>query len=141
MSSKGHDFILEMIQIRMRQMGYNLLSSESHYRDIKYKIPPTVISHRPDAIGYNSNTNSICVGEAKYYGDLNSDRSQTQIKDFIGLANDRKRDINIIFGIPLSQEIHFQKILRKNDLELNQKIIILKIPDRLIPQEKENEET
>lgn len=140
MSSRGHDFILEMMQIKIKKEGYNIISSECRYRDIKKKIPPTIINHRPDAIGYNSGNGSICIGEAKYYGDFTSKRSETQITDFISLTRDKKRKISVMFGIPASESENFRKILKKNGQELNTKVEILKIPDRLIPNSKQNEE-
>ena len=106
MSSKGHDFILEMIQIKLRKMGYRLIYSESHYKDMKFAIPPTILNHRPDVVGYKDN--SICIGEAKFYGDFNSIRSHTQIKDFIILSNEK--NIVVIFGFPLSEKEYFLKL-------------------------------
>ena len=140
MASKGHDFILEMVQRKMREMQYNLVSSDSHYRDLKFEMPPTILNHRPDAIGYNSADDSVCIGEAKYYGDLSSKRSHTQIRDFNNISNDKKRNIKVVFGIPFSEGEHFFKILVKNDLKLNDKTILLKIPDRLIPRKEDDNE-
>ena len=132
MASKGHDFILEMVQIKMKQMGYKIVASDSHYREIKFEIPPTILNHRPDAIGYKED-NAICIGEAKYYGDLTSNRSHTQIKDFMNLTSDKEREIEVVFGIPHSEEKHFLEILKEENLKLNDKVVLLKIPDRLIP--------
>ena len=140
MSSKGHDFILETVQMKMKQLGYRIVASDSHYKNIKFDMPPTIKNHRPDAVGYSDN-NSICIGEAKYYGDLDSERSQTQIIDFINLTLDKKMDIRVVFGIPLSEEETFLEVLRKNDLDLSDRVILLKVPDRLIPREDtKNEE-
>ena len=140
MASRGHDFILEMVQMKMKQLGYKLVASDGHYRDIKFPIPPTILNHRPDALGYDPNRNSVCIGEAKYYGDLGSMRSHTQIKDFINLTKDRGRDIRVIFGLPISEEKKFLKILRIHDLELNDKILLIKVPDRLIPKRGREDE-
>ena len=133
MSSIGHDFILEMIHIKLKKMGYKLTCSESRYKDIKFAMPPTISHHRPDTIGYNNN--SICIGEAKYYGDFNSQRSHTQIKDFIMLTKDN--NIKVIFGFPLSEREKFFNILKKEKIELNSNIALLEIPDRLIPKNEE----
>ncbi len=119
MSSKGHDFILETIQMKIKQLGYKIVASDSHYKNIKFNMPPTIKNHRPDTVGY-SDDNSVCIGEAKYYGDLNSERSQMQIKDFIMLSNNPNMDVSVIFGIPLSEEKAFLDILKKNDLALLQ---------------------
>jgi len=136
MSSKGHDFILEAVQMKMKQMGYKIVASDSKYTNIKLDIPPTIKNHRPDSIGYSDN-NSVCIGEAKYYNDLNSERSQTQIRDFSNIANDSTKDILVVFGIPFSEQEKFLEILNKNDLCLNERIILLVIPDRLIPKGEE----
>jgi hypothetical protein len=137
MSSKGHDFILEAVQMKMKQLGCKILASDSHYRDINPLIPPTILNHRPDSIGYNSEIDLVCIGEAKYYGDLSSNRSHTQIKDFINLADDENKNFNVVFGIPASEENHFLQVLNENDLKLNDRIVLLKIPDRLIPMKED----
>jgi len=138
MASKGHDFIVELVQIKMKQMGYMIMASDSHYRcNTVSIIPPTVLHHRPDVVGYNKKNKSVCIGEAKYYGDLSSNRSHRQISDYIRITKDEKKNITVVFGIPLSEQEQFYDFLRDNDLELNNKTILLIVPDTLIPKKKE----
>lgn len=140
MSSKGHDFLVEMVQMKMKQMGYVILATDSNYKTILKNTPPTILNHRPDALGYNREKNSVCIGEAKYYGDLNTSRSHRQIEDYVTLTKDKKRNLLVIFGIPLSEGFRFLEILRKEGVELNERAILLTIPDRLIPKKENDDE-
>tara|TARA_Y100000310_G_C20692351_1_gene823159 strand:+ start:1097 stop:1507 length:411 start_codon:yes stop_codon:yes gene_type:complete len=133
MSSKGHDFILEMIHLKMIKMGFRIVSSDSRYSEIKFPLMPTIINHRPDSLGYNKDKDIVCIGEAKYYGDLTSERSKTQIRDLIGIAKDNRKKVKIIFGIPASEKENFNKDLKELKISLPKNSILLEIPDRLIP--------
>lgn len=132
MASKGHDFILEMIQMKMKKLGFRIFSSDSHYTKVKYGLPQTLITHRPDSIGYRSNDDSICIGEAKYYGDINSKRTKKQITDYVNIVNE-KTNFSVIFGIPASEEANFEEQRRNIGFEMNDRIILIRVPDRLIP--------
>ena len=49
----------------------------------------------------------------------------------------KKKNIKVVFGIPQSEEEKFLSILKDNHLKLNDKTILLKVPDRLIPRKKD----
>ena len=138
MSSKGHDFLVEIIHMKMKQLEFRIVLSESHYHNERYQIPPTIIHHRPDVIGISKDDSSICIGEAKYFGDMVSERSWNQIIDFIELTSDPK--YTFIVSFPESEEDNFNKIIKSKNLELNNSCIVLSIPDRLIPRADEKDE-
>ena len=121
----------------MKQLGYILVASDSHYFNTKYAMPPSLVKHRPDSIGYREEDNSVCIGEAKYYGDLSSQRSKTQIKDFINLSAKSDLKITVVFGIPMSLETEFESLIGRLNIEINERTVILKVPDRLIPSKED----
>lgn len=132
MASRGHDLIVKMIQIKMNKMGYETVFLENRIKGtIDFELPPTIISHRPDIVGYRRSDNMVCIGEAKYFGDLSSERTKRQIKDFIDLSKNNEK-IDLIFGIPLSEKDHFMRIIKDmhDDFEFDEKVLL--VPDRLI---------
>ncbi len=134
MASKGHDLIVSMLQIKLKLLGFTIIALENPKDKELIKtrnLPPKILRHRPDLIAIRGNT--ICIGEAKYFGDFKTKHSQEQINDFIELANKRD-DVIIIFGIPMSEKKELLQFLdQKIALE---KTIILEVPDRLIEDEK-----
>ncbi len=134
MPSKGHDFIVKMIEIKMNELNFKIVAKEEHYYNPYYskiKLPPSISNHRPDLIGYSQN-DSVCVGEAKYYNDLRSLRTIEQLKDYFSLIQ-KSEKIFLIIGLPSSEMSSLFKILDKNNLEMNERITILQIPDSIIP--------
>ena len=139
MASEHHDFIIEIIKLKMKQKGCTIVASEGKYKNrelIKIKIPPQILRHRPDVIGYNRSKNAVFIGEAKYFGDLASKRSKQQIEDFGNLAV-KKENIYFVLGFPLSEEDKVRVILKKKDLDQCKKIILLKVPDRWLVSNNE----
>ena len=131
MASYEHDFIVKMIQVKMKKMGFEVVFMENKHKGTKkYQIPPTIISHRPDIIGYRKDDDRIMIGEAKYYGDIESDRSKRQIKDFISLSS--KKNIDVIFGIPVSEHEKMIKLVKEIDETFDLEKGILLVPDRLL---------
>ncbi len=138
MTSEGHDLIVEMIKLKMKAEGYIIVASEGKYRNreiIKTKIPPAILRHRPDVIGYNRLKRFVLIGEAKYFGDIKSKRTQQQIEDFGNLARERK-DVYVIFGFPLSEEKEFLLVLKEKKLKKNKKIMLLKVPDKWVKSDE-----
>jgi len=127
MASKGHDKIVEMIQYKMRLMGFKVVATDGC---IDSKLPPTIISHRPDCIGLRESDKSVCIGEAKYYGDLHANRSKRQICDFAKLS-DVKSNIYFILGLPKSEISKLRKIIDMDYFRSLKRIIILEVPDNL----------
>jgi hypothetical protein len=134
MASKGHDFIVKMIEIKMNELDYKIVAKEEHYYNAciaKIKLPPSISNHRPDMIGY-SQKDCVCIGEAKYYNDLRSSRTIEQLKNYFSLVQ-KSEKIYLIIGLPFSEMGSLLKILDKNNLEMNERITVLQIPDAIIP--------
>jgi hypothetical protein len=134
-TSKAHDFILQMIGLAMRKKGYEIVSADgncSKISDLKFLITPTLKRHRPDIIGYNRENGGICIGEAKSYGDISSQRTKEQLQDFSTIITTSNESIELIIGIPVSQEDELNGLLRGLDLANKKNILVLKIPDAVL---------
>ncbi len=130
MSSRQHDFIIQMIKIKMKSLGFDVIASDSKYfKNIKEKIPPTILNHRPDCLGFRKIDNSICIGEAKYFNDFYSKHTKEQLNDFLSLLNDK---IFLIIGIPFSEKNKLNTILNTNE---KNNLIVLYVPKELLPND------
>ncbi|HEX9061660.1 MAG TPA: hypothetical protein VF941_15875 [Clostridia bacterium] len=93
-------------------------------------MPPTIIRHRPDAMGVKEN-GQICIGEAKTENDILNARTYAQLRDFANLElNGMKCAVYI--GVPKSIEKTLLRSLEKNNLHLSNNITILYVPDDII---------
>lgn len=136
-ASEEHDFIVKMIQIKMKRMGYKIIFMENRIIGVtQFRIPPKIISHRPDIIGYRKIDNMVCIGEAKYLGDLKTERTKKQIRDFISISKENK-NVDLILGIPLSEKSVYKQFIKIFDESFNFNEKVLLIPDRLIRREDE----
>jgi hypothetical protein len=132
MASRAHDLIVKMIEMKMKSMGFCIIASDQNY-DAKEvtKLPPTILKHRPDVIGYRHEDDSVCIGEAKYYNDLETLRSKEQIEDFGNLCFSEKINAYAIFGVPSSEKNKLVQIMEDHLIDC-EKIVVLEVPDRLL---------
>src|SRR3989339_1117937 len=109
MASRQHDFLIQMIMIKMQSLGFEVIASDSHYyKSISSRIPPTIVTHRPDCIGFRQEDSSICIGEAKYSGDLLSSRTKKQLHDFVELCSLNEK-YHCIVAIPSKECARLKK--------------------------------
>ncbi len=121
--------------MKMLRLNYEIVSFDGEHiylSHVKINTPPSLKRHRPDLIGFNSESKKICIGEAKTKNDLNSTRTYEQIEDYSNLITKSKKKIDLIIGIPISGTRKLSEILRKLDLLNRSNIIIMKVPDRLL---------
>lgn len=131
MASRQHDFIIKMIEMKMKTMGFHVVASDSMYfNNIKRNIPPTILNHRPDCLGFREKDQTICIGEAKYFNDFYSNHTLEQLKDYVSLINDK---IYLIIGIPLNEKDKLQNILKHFEYKTDN-LIILYVPKELLPK-------
>lgn len=129
MASAPHQFILDCIIRKMRNLGFEPVGAEGRSTIISgLKMPKKIIRHRPDLVGVDISKN-ICIGEAKTFTDIFSRRSREQIIDF------SKTGFLVILGYPNSVDKQIRNSLA-NLIEDNEKIILLKVPDELMPNEE-----
>ena len=140
MSSKVHQFIADLIVRRMNLEGYEVVSFEgtSEAEQIKLKLPPKIRRHRPDLIGIKPK--SLAIGEAKTANDLTI-RTKEQLQDFTNDTNwPPEVEHQVFFGMPMSIEERFERIV--NELGISDKnLIVLPVPDRLLPDEENTIQT
>jgi hypothetical protein len=136
MASRAHQFIADMVSRKMYQEGYEVVAfeGENSMEMVKLHIPPRILRHRPDLIGVKDQ--SIAIGEAKTADDFSS-RTREQLLDFT-FKEDSQNDVNkeVYFGIPMSIEEKFRDLMGELGIS-NGDITILAIPDRLLPQDNE----
>jgi len=137
MASKAHQFIANMISIKMRQLGYEVVAFDGkqiYLSDIKISTPPCIKRHRPDLLGYCSKRKRVCIGEAKTKKDLDSRRTSEQFEDYASIITKKDKSAYFVIGIPLSGLDKVNGILQGMGLKSHKNIEIVKIPDRLLPE-------
>jgi hypothetical protein len=121
----------------MKAMGFETILSDSHYNDNAIlRSTPTIVHHKPDCIGYRKIDDSVCLGEAKYSGDFNNDRTIRQVCDFVTLAN-TKSNVWLVFGVVDVDEQKLKKIIDNNQLIVSERVEVITVPERLLPNEKQ----
>ena len=128
MASAPHQFMLSLLAMKMKSLGFEPISYDGNSYQIgmtKLKIPPTIYNHRPDIIGINVN-DEFCIGEVKTVNDLSSHRTKQQIIDFSKSAK------FIICTTKSAQEKLVNKLNRLG-LLFNRNVEMLIVPDELIP--------
>ncbi len=139
MPSKAHRMLVDLIARKMRDDGYLPVAYDGRNLVLEGQIihiPPRVGRHRPDVIGINPSTRSLCIGEAKTSEDLRSKRTQEQLLDYskiIGRSSGQIADL--IIGVTKDAEASLTKILAELGLSnsLNVKYIVL--PEELVDDE------
>jgi hypothetical protein len=133
MPTKAHQFIVDIISMRMSKDGYAVVAyeGESTVQRLKSHLPPKILRHRPDLIGVGEL--GVAVGEAKTAEDF-GDRTKEQLLDF---ADDYRIDglkgYRFFLGIPLSAQETLEALLRKLRID-SSKLVLITVPDRLLPQ-------
>lgn len=133
MAGNRHQFILGLVIKKMREEGAVIASVDGLYPGLfgeATPLPPTILRHRPDAVGANEN-GQIYIGEAKTESDMTNSRLYEQLQDFITLELNGKR-CEVFVGIPKSAEDVFIRSLKRIGLAGNVNLHVLCVPDELI---------
>ena len=136
MPSKLHQMIVGLIGRKIREKNYTIVAFDGNeylFDGSKLDTPPTIKRHRPDIVGFKSDTKEVCVGEAKTKEDLFSNRTREQLLDY----SDTKcvstgKNIEIIIGIPKSAEVDLIKLLKKLNLFQKEFISYICLPEELL---------
>lgn len=141
MPSDTHQLILRFVIARMALEGFSLTHWDGEHAKclgggkVPLPVPPSLGSHRPDAICYHSKNQIWGIGEAKTENDLTSPRTSTQIKQFSNVTmSNNQRPCHLFFGVPSSSVLIARKLLVKNGLQGKQNIHLLAIPDILVKE-------
>jgi len=114
MASRRHDFIVSAVARKMRQEDFCIVYLDGRYQDIcmtKPEIPPRIIRHKPDVIGEKEN-GAFCIGEAKTENDISSERTKSQICDFVTMVGMNSEN-KLIIGVPSNARGDLEQLLCK----------------------------
>jgi hypothetical protein len=84
-ATSEHELLVAMAARYIRDQGYELVAIESSFSWLfgdDFRLPPSVVLHRPDVIGIRKEPPLICIGEGKTRNDLHSIRTREQLRDF-----------------------------------------------------------
>lgn len=133
MASKQHQFIMGLINRKICEYKYKIIFIDGHVSgafEDKYKLPPTIIRHRPDIVGINDE-GCICIGEAKTKNDIVTKRTKEELYDFSNYEINGKKCL-LIIGIPKSSQNELINVLLELRIDKYSNIEILTIPDEII---------
>ncbi len=117
----------------MREEGATISSVDGSYPGLfgeTIPLPPTILRHRPDAVGVKED-GQIYIGEAKTESDITNNRLYEQLQDFASIELNGKK-CEVIVGIPKSSEDVFNRSLKRIGLHSYNNIHVLYVPDELI---------
>ena len=133
MASRQHQFIVGLINRKIREYGYTIAFIDGHVLgafDKKFKLPPKIVRHRPDVIGINDK-GFICIGEAKTKDDILNNRTRAEFFDFSNYVFN-EQECMLIIGIPKSSKDNLYRVLTELGIQNYKNIEILLIPDEII---------
>jgi hypothetical protein len=137
--SEEHELIVAMVARYVRKQGYEIVALESSLAwlfGVSFRLPPSIVKHRPDVLGVRQESPHICIGEAKTRNDLGSLRTKHQIQDFvnslIGLA---RVPCDVVIGIPSDCKARLEKIVLSIGVD-PQRLKVVAVPRPLLPAKK-----
>jgi len=135
-ASKAHDLIVAMITKRIVAAGYQIAAIDSCFDWVfgsGFRLPPTIIRHRPDVLGVRDTPPFLAIGDAKTPGDLGARRTQEQLRDFASLrVRADGEPCLVVLGIPRSGEPRLHDLLRRIGVPRD-RILVMAVPDVLLP--------
>lgn len=136
MPTKLHQMLIGLIGRKMREQGYDIVAfdgTEYLFDSQKVRLPPTIIRHRPDIVGFKIVTKEVCVGEAKTKRDLLSKRTAEQLLDYASTKGfSTGKFIKVILGIPKSAEVDLINLLQRLNLLSRDSISYVWLPEELV---------
>jgi len=99
---------------KMRSNGFEIIYLDGKPQDIgtkRFDIPPKIINHKPDIVGEKDGL-YFCIGEAKTWNDIHSNRTKNQIVDFLEIVRQNSGN-RLILGIPLNAKDDLERLLVK----------------------------
>jgi hypothetical protein len=131
--------LVDLIARRMRDDGYLPVAYDGRNLVLEGEIihiPPRVGRHRPDVIGINPSTRSLCIGEAKTSDDLRSKRTQEQLLDYSKIMGRSSGQIaDLIIGVTKDAEPSLTQILAELGLSNSPNVKHIVLPEELVDDE------
>jgi hypothetical protein len=99
-----HELIVAMVARYMREQGYELVALECSLSWLfgnSFRLPPSIVAHRPDVLGIRKEAPFVCIGEGKTRNDIRSPRTRHQLRDFAAATIGQECvNCDVIVGIP-----------------------------------------
>jgi hypothetical protein len=103
-ASHEHELIVAMVARYIREQGYELVGLECSLSWLfgdGFRLPPSIVLHRPDILGVRRESPFLCIGEGKTRNDLHSERTRRQLKDFAEVkVGETETNCEFVVGIP-----------------------------------------
>lgn len=134
-ASPEHDLIVALITRYIRQQGFQIVALESSLSwlfGVSFKLPLSIVHHRPDIIGVRAEPPYIALGEAKTCRDLKSQRTARQLTDFSTVAIDEAGTVcQVVVGVPRDCEAVLRSLIRSLGITDN-RVTVLPVPRAIL---------
>jgi hypothetical protein len=138
-ASKEHDLITAMVARYVQQQGYELVALDCSLDWLfgdSFRLPPSIIIHRPDVLGVRDRTPFVCIGEAKTRGDMRSARTRQQLKDFAqASAGKTAAACEVVVGIPSDCQTILDSLINSLGIAPG-RITVIAVPRPLLEERK-----
>lgn len=139
--SLAHRMLCDLIARKMREEGYVPVAFDGRRfmaGNDEVRVPPRIGRHRPDVLGYDPSTKTLCIGEAKTGNDLHSQRSKEQLTDYadiIGMSSGER--VRLIIGVTNRMQQELLTALEELGLQDRKNISYILLPEELIGSDAE----
>jgi hypothetical protein len=138
--SKEHDLITAMVARYIERRGYELVALDTSLDWLfgdSFRLPPSIVVHRPDVLGVRDRTPFVCIGEAKTRKDIRSARTRQQLKDFVHASAGRApASCEVVVGIPSDCQTMLNNLISSLGIAPN-RITVIAVPRPLLEERKE----
>jgi hypothetical protein len=114
-ATKEHELIVAMVARYVRQQGYALVALECSLSWLfgeSFRLPPSILLHRPDVLGVRKQVPFVCIGEGKTRGDIRTTRTRRQLRDFAETRiGENAVCCEVVVGIPADSQSTFSRVL------------------------------
>ena len=139
-ATQEHELIVAMVGRYMKDRGYELVAldcSLSWLFGDSFRLPPSIVSHRPDALGVRKEVPLVCIGEAKTRNDIRSARTRHQLKDFAeAQIGEGGLTCEVVVGIPADCKKALGRLLSSLGIPPG-RITVIAVPRPLLPDRNE----
>jgi len=138
-ASKAHDLIVAVVARKIVDSGYELVGIESSLDWLfgeGFRVPPTIVHHRPDVLGERRRAPFLAIRDAKTVSDLASARTAQQLADYTGLrVGEHNALCLVVIGVPQSGLDKLWRLIV--DLMIpRHRICVVPVPDPLLGEKR-----
>ncbi len=141
MPSRAHKMLCDLIARKMQEEGFIPVAFDGRHYVVEGEevhVPPTIGRHRPDVLGIDPRSRSLCIGEAKTGNDLGSSRTKEQFLDYAGVigASTGIR-VRLIIGVTSTMKKALLSTLKELGLDGMANISYVLLPEELVDSGQE----